>query len=673
MALFRAVFFEFLVLIHVIGAAALFRRFFPRESPWFGFFVPTLALVGALNFIEHFIALPDLGILLPFTLGGLVWALLKPGYSWEGLKLPSILFVILFTFCLALKCISPDIPNWTEGAHDMSRVLEYCLGEKVPPTDIWMPPYVSAAYYSYQHYGASVLTRLFSVDIGTGYNLSFALLAALTGLIGAGAGYSVSGKRAWVAIATALVLMAGSTGAAIFLDFLGRHDPDYVLSLVINSACDVPGLNPFAGISAHDQYHPWLKLLPPLYTLYYSEYHANLGGAFIVMACMLASNEIFSRERSNWPWICLIALPMIVLITSTWFFFIILFFSAGGMVVALLASRRPQDWRLVILYGLIALILVWPSVNFLLVSAPTYPRLFSWTEPDFRTPLWIFLVQFWPVYLPWLFLCFAWKRLSLAGRWFHAAIPIVFIWIEFVTVGERQLQIEKMWGAIYGAGLVTLVPLVFAQRALAFRLLTIFVLFTMTVSMIWWLRADYGSVDEAVFCRLQGDHYLVGDAQKNRLLEVMSQMHGLTILPGKSVWGYNQAPAAISFSKNRCYIAWSYQEEQCGRTDEPEIRDKLNNSFYAGTMADPLPFLQANNISAVLIWPEDKISDDLLHQFEKQIGSNYYYIDCRMGFPDNAGLFVRQTAQPLQVSTPKLPAAPASSAVAPGTGPSPKG
>lgn len=241
-----------------------------------------------------------------------------------------------------------------------------------------------------------------------------------------------------------------------------------------------------------------------------------------------------------------------------------------------------------------------------------------------------------------------------------------------MTVGERQLQIEKMWGAIYGAGLVTLVPLAFAQRAPAFRLLTIFMLFTMTISMAWWLKADYGSIDDAIFCRLQGDHYLVGDPRKKRLLEVMSQMHGLTFLPGKSVWGYNQAPAAISFSKNRCYIAWFYQEEQCGRTDEPEYRSKLNNSFYAGTMPDPLPFLRANNISAVLIWPEDKISDDLLNQFKKQIGLDYYYIDCRMDLPDNAGLFVRQSIQPPRVPPPEIPLPPASSAPAPGAKPTPK-
>ena len=660
MALFRSSFFELLILIHVIGAAALFRRFFPRESPWLGFFVPILAVVSALNFIEHYIALPDLGYLLPFTFGGAIWALLKPGYSWEGLKLPTIFFVILFTFCMALRCISPDIPNWTEGAGDMTRVLEYCMGDKVPPTDIWMPPYDRAGYYSFQHYGASVLTRLFSVDIGTGYNLGFAVLTALTGLIGTGAAYVISGKNAGVAAATALILMSGATGSAIFLDFFQKNalhqaQPDYVLSLSINGGWNEPAWNPFWKICAHDQYHPWLKLLPPLYTLYYSEYHANLGGAFIVMITMLASHEVFSSERSNWPWICLIAMPMMVIITSAWFFFIIVFFSVGSMAIALIASRRPRDWKLVILYGLVATVLVWPSVNSLIMAAPSYPVLFHWTGPEWRTPLWMFLRQFWPVYIPWFLLCFVWHKLSLAGRWLHAAVFIFFIWLEFVTVGDRPLQIEKMWGAIYGAGLVTVVPMAFARRGLVFLILNSVMLFIMTICMVVWLDVDYGNVDWPCFCRLQGDHYIVVDAQRKRLLQVMSQMHGLTFLPGKSVWGYNQAPAVIAFSKNKCYIAWYFQEDECGHVDEPNYRAKLNNSFYAGTMTDPLPFLRANNISAVLIWPEDKISDDLLNQYKKQLGLDFYYIDCRMDLPDNAGLFVRQSNQFAPIPPPETP------------------
>ena len=642
MPLLRSAFFEFLICVHVIGAAVLFRRFFPRESPWFGFFIPILAVMSVLNFLEHYIAMPSLGWLLPFTMGGAIWAILRPGYSWQGLAFPSILFVAIFTFSMALRCISPDIPNWTEGAGDMTRVLEYCLGSKLPAIDCWMPPYDRGGYYTFQHYGASILKRLFLVDIGTGYNLAFGLFAAVTALIGAGAAHSIAGKRAWVSVATALVVLAGSGGAAIFLIFLGKHEPDYGISLVLNAEWDNPERNPFWWICAHDQYHPGLKLLPPMYTLYYSEYHANLGGAFMVMASLLAANEVLQRERSIWPWICLIVFPMMTIIMCAWFFFVVLFICGGSLVIALIASRRPQDWKLVVLISFVSLVLIWPSTSSLITSASPL-RAMEWTQPEFRTPFWMFLVQWWPVWLPWLFLCFVWHRLNLTGRWLHAAVAILYIGVEFITIGDRPLEIEKMWGAIYAVGLVTVVPLAFAQRALIFRFLTVFMIAVMIICMGWWLKVDYSNIDWPCFCRLQGDRYIRVDPQRNRVMQVMGQLHGVTILAGKTVWAYNQAPAAIDFTENRCWIAWPFQETECGHPDEPGYRAKLNNSFYAGVMTNPCAFLRGNDIAAVLIWPEDKISDALLEQFKTQISSDYYYIDCKMEGANNAGLFIRQS------------------------------
>src|ERR1700728_3926946 len=96
MFLLRAGLLELLVCFHVIGGAVLFRRLFPRESPWLAFIVPILIVMNALNFIEHFVALPNLGWLLPLTLAGLFWAMARPGYSWEGLRLPGVLFVAVF-------------------------------------------------------------------------------------------------------------------------------------------------------------------------------------------------------------------------------------------------------------------------------------------------------------------------------------------------------------------------------------------------------------------------------------------------------------------------------------------------------------------------------------------------------------------------------------------------
>ena len=53
MLLIRVFILAGLVGLHVIGGAVVFRKLFPRESAWWGFFAPMLALLFALDFIEH--------------------------------------------------------------------------------------------------------------------------------------------------------------------------------------------------------------------------------------------------------------------------------------------------------------------------------------------------------------------------------------------------------------------------------------------------------------------------------------------------------------------------------------------------------------------------------------------------------------------------------------------
>jgi hypothetical protein len=644
MLLLRAAFLELLLCLHVIGAAVLFRRLFPRESPWLGFLVPVMALLAALNFIEHFIALPNLGWLLPVTVAGSLWAILKPGYSWEGLRFPAILFVVTFTALFGLKCQSPDISNFSEGLSNLARILNYTLGGTLPPIDSLMSPYDYGGYYTFQHYGAAILKRLFLLDLGTAYNLAFAFLMTWICLMGAGAAYAISGKK-WIAVAAMLVLLSSCPGSMPYLIFFGHHGADYGQSLSLNSNWDNPDLNPFASICAQDKTHPILNLVPPVYCLYWSEFHATVGGAFMAIASVLACVEVFRPGRSNWPWICLIVLPMAVIITSALFFFEVAFFCIGSFALALLVGRRPEDWKFVGSASAAGLLFLWPSVYSLLGNSSTPD--FSWTDPADYTPCWMFAIQWWPVYLPWLLLCFVWHRLDAVGRWFHTAIPLLLIWVEVATFGDRGLTTEKMWGGIYGAGTVTLLPLLLMQRNFACRLVGALPILGGLLCLVVLVKFSYfDSYDLHSFAHLQGDSLFLRDPQRIRLMQVMKSLHGATVLPGKSYWSFNEAPALVIFSENRSYISYTNQEIHAGHADETFHRDKMNNDFYNGKVADPLPFLRSNNIAAVLIWPEDKISDLLLQRFQTQIGPDYFYIDCKMDGTDNAGVFMRQTPSP---------------------------
>jgi len=80
-----------------------------------------------------------------------------------------------------------------------------------------MPPYDYGGYYSFQQYGAAIMKRLFFLDLGTAYNLAFAFLLAWPASSG-GVAHVISRKN-WIAVATAIVLLAGSTGSVLIFYF----------------------------------------------------------------------------------------------------------------------------------------------------------------------------------------------------------------------------------------------------------------------------------------------------------------------------------------------------------------------------------------------------------------------------------------------------------------------
>lgn len=665
MLLLRALVLDSLVCFHVIGAAVLFYRLFPRESPWLALILPTIGMMFTCNFVEHFIALPSLGWLLPITFVLFLFAMACRGeyriggitladVSWRELRLPLVVFTLVFQWAFFLKCLYPEITCNTEGVADMARVLDFLLGDKLPPTDAWCPPYDHGGYYTFQHYGASLLTRLLTLDVGTGYNMGYTLLNTLTLVVGTGAAYVIGGRRLWVGAVALLLLLANFSGSLLFVFLHNPLHPDTRLAVDIGDAWDDPARNnifawifePLRKAYTDPPYNPpVLRLFTPAFNTYFAEFHANLGGHFMTLATLLAANEANRREQAtNWPWICLLTFPMMTIITATWFLIVVVVFSVFSLAAVLFAGRRPQSWTFVLAGTAIANMLIWPSVNSLLSGS--YPIPFNWTPWRDYTPFWEFVIQWWPVLIPWFLLIFVWRRLSWLARALHLAVPLLLILVEVINFSDRGLTVEKMWGAVYGAGLVTFVPLVCLERNWIFRLVTgIYILFGL-IFFASWIKTSIFDPDyySTIGFHLRGDTIMQNNPQKKRMLQVLERLHGQTVLT-RGAYAYNDSPSMVDFSENRVFIAWFFQEYQCGHGGEAEYRNKLSNEFYDGKMADPLPFLRSNDIAAILIYPEDDeaicIPDDRLAKFKEQLAPDYYYIDCRDAGPHNAGVFLR--------------------------------
>jgi hypothetical protein len=126
------------------------------------------------------------------------------------------------------------------------------------------------------------------------------------------------------------------------------------------------------------------------------------------------------------------------------------------------------------------------------------------------------------------------------------------------------------------------------------------------------------------------------------MLQILTQVKHATFLSGEAAWCYNESPALAVFTENRSYSAWYYFESVADYPDEALYRSKLNNDFYSGVMTNRLKFLRANNITGVLIWPDDKIPDDYLATLTAELDPDYDYIDCRGSGANNAGVFLKR-------------------------------
>jgi hypothetical protein len=640
MLLIRVALLAVLICLHVVGGAVLFRRIFPRESPWWGLFIPTLGLITLLNFIEHGVALPKLVWLLPFSTVGLIWLLARTGRSWKALRLPGILFLVVFAFTLAIKCMQPDINfYYTEGLTDMNRILNFCFGDKLPPTDSWLPPYPQTGYYTFMHYGASVLKRLLDVDVGTACNLASAFVSALTLLACGAAAHSLSRHRTWITVLVVVVMAGGFTGSTPILTLLQPQNPDPTASIDIGGGVDDPTHQIFAKLLLRDQPQDAYRIYTPGCYIYYPEFHATMAGHLLALLAVFAAAEVLRRKRAIFPWIYLSVAPLLTIIACPWFFFIVGLLAWPTLLLAYVKGRRSPQWNSVFVGAALAMVLLWPAVND--ISHGSAPEAFCWSW-QIRRDCWTFIIQWWPVYLPWIVLGFAWRKMDLAARWLHFILVPILLCTELFYFTDRGTTLEKTWSGTMGVSMAVLYPVLFLQKGWLCRGMSMVVAFSGLISLGAWTLGTYGYMAaNGCFLHLEGDHFIQTTPQLHRMEEVLSSIKGRTVITGKAQGAFFESTCLPAFTGNRCYLGWTNAEETCGHPDEAHFREQQINDLYAGTVLDPLHFLESRDIAAVMVWPDDKMSDAWLDKMKLALAPGYTYVDCKHGGDDNAGIFMR--------------------------------
>jgi hypothetical protein len=331
-------------------------------------------------------------------------------------------------------------------------------------------------------------------------------------------------------------------------------------------------------------------------------------------------------------------------ITCTWFVFIVTLLAGPSLAGALLRGRRPPRWLNAGLGAGIGAFLLLPAALNLLGNSAGQP--WYWSD-SFPRDIPTIFIQWWPVYVPWLVLCFGWKRLSFAGRWLHLWLVPIVLSVELFYINQRTTMMEKTLGGAFGVGQAALYPLLFTQRGWLYRGLSVVIVVSGLISAAAWTITSAEGLDwDHVFCRLEGDHFLHDQESQVRLEQTLRCLHGKTVVAGRARHAWFRSPTVVAFSENRCYLGWTNAEEVAGHPVEANEREREINAFFDGKIADPLEFLARANASAVMVWPEDKISDGWVDGMKQKLGAEFVYINCKGEDADNAGLFIRRELAP---------------------------
>ena len=670
----------------MVGGAMLFHRFYPSDSPWLGFIVPPLALVALFNFIEHLVAVPSLLILLPLLLGATLWMAVAGKFFKPALVLPTAVFLVCFAFTLAVRCMEPDIMYTSDGISDLNMINNFLQGQTIPPPDTWMPPLRFVSYYDLQHYAASIVDRLLGVDIGHADNISHALLNALVCVAAAGAAHRLSGQKLFATLAMPFLILCASTGSVAYLVLFCHNTDPWLAADLSSGMTHPPDSNPIWSWLANDVpaalhgktpdeilNHQTLRLQVPGFWTWRDEYHANDAGHLLTILAVLVVAEVFSTRRTTWPWVLGAVMPMLTATASAWALPITTLLCWTMLPKAWFFGRRPGPMSVTMWTLFASVTLLWPAF-FDVTSNPHVPGI-TLIDPLDHVPPMEFLVQWWPIILLWIVTagCVAvalraWLQppadqkqdpklgvftrldktltrfgLSLGVIGYLVTVPLMLILIETFTIESRYNTIEKMWGYTWAVGLVGLFPIVASRAGVTGLMVAIVLIAYDSVSMgaFTYNLYSYGSWDNARF-HLEGNRYIQHDDQKRRMLEIVGQYKRATFLTGKCAYCYYESPALVVFTGNQTYIAWSWFESNANNPDEATAREKQNNDFYSGDMTDRLDFLRSKQITGVLIWPGDTISDDALASLKKDLAPDYDYIDAKGEGPNNAGVFVKK-------------------------------
>lgn len=613
--------------------------------------VALLALTTLLFALEHGVGLGSLLPVLPLALAaaaGFLWVRgRRLGYP-SGFVAGEAVFLAALVYGALWRHFFPGIVDVLDQISDFGLIAAYLRGETLPPVDPWLPAQQLDYYYGFQHYAAALFGRLFGAGPGYVFNGAPVVLAAVVVAL-AWDFLRAFPLRTWQRLLVLAVFVLGGTGLAPFFHLLVEPSQlDGPWSELIASSRFV-GWFGAEQASALGQWllgsNPaakplWLPIETFGFQYLIGGYHAPLSG-FLLLVLALTAMAWIERLPERRPLLEFIlgASTTLTLACHAWIFPLHALL-VGGWKLWDLARRPPGDWRV------LPRELTWLAAGAFAVLLLLLPYLAGLADhgkglsldtvrAKQRTPLWQFLLLFWPL--------FALSALALLGRPRRALAALVvcvflplLVGFEFVTAADpafrgNHLRFNpalKWWGWIFTGLLLAGAAAALAARQRWVRAATVVVLLAVgsyAVDVVRW----WGALDRSLAGQWDGLAIYGDDPAQRRVIEVLAAAPQGTVLQAL----YDERPidsgiyAGFALQRSVLGVPWILRGWRDGLTDVPALAAEVQ-SFYAGTHPAPLDFLRATDARYVL-WMrrEEKARPEVWATLQAALAPAYVWLE----------------------------------------------
>ncbi len=655
------------VLINLAALTAVSGRFF---NDWgIARAAGVIAITLGLFFIEHFVGLGQFSWLWPITTAlslYILWryrqSLLNRGFHWA-----ELVFVLAFAYGMLWRYAFPSIWPSSERVTNLYWINNYMSGSQLPPLDLWHPPYQFDFYYAYMHYAAALLGRLFGVNGGVAYNLSFCILQGMTIALGWSFVSLLINKALWVRIFMVVILTFGGTGlsplSTLLYEPFANESPQSVAYKEMTVTTRFMGnfehhintdlglrlfprlteeQKPFAGFEPRE-----LPLEHFSYQFFVGDYHPPKAGFFLLLlllACIAWLERYPDRNRDPWVHGLMAMTVPLIFISNTWVMPLHVMLGFFWFVYRFVIKQPPNTWAL-ILVGLFGFALLQPfMVDF---SAKSLSTPFALTKSFDHTPIRGFIWLFWPLLLLAAVGLSRWRQqplLAMFTLYFVFALAFTeFIYVNDPTGGkfERTNWVMKSWGWLWVAAIMSMGTLLLNDKekwvkALALVAMVPTLAFAPILAKAWYTspKTDLG--------HLQGYNIFSRDQGRSAMLSYLQSQPPGIVLERSPRNNNTDATLYALFSDNPASYGW-FNHLITWHSTRSHIminNDKIQN-LYRGKLEHAGYWLQQRRVRYVVWTIDDSLNSEMNWQaMYDSIADQYVWLPFVEQGDRRLGLFV---------------------------------